>query len=219
MATSNVLNTADGQTLPPPHPSLPPSTLWQQAGIRDAVSIWKPFCLLYGFAELKVASSLRLLHFCYCWKFWGVNAVPPPPPPPPSSICRLGPKAWVKCLVWALFLFYFPMLTIGLELWPMATVYTLALHGFCFSSNSRTLRSQFQLYNNHFRLAALTSSYICLSIIKSLKTDDLLLSRLGRRHVASSRQLRLIKLLIMLNLISGLVNDVAAVSSVSCPHL
>lgn len=35
--------------------------------------------------------------------------------------------ASVKCLLCDLFLFYFHMLTIGLELWPMATVYTATL--------------------------------------------------------------------------------------------
>jgi len=59
-----------------------------------------------------------------------------PSPGQPRPLLFAGPKARVKCLVWALFLFYFLMLTIGLELWPMATVYTRALHGFCSSSNS-----------------------------------------------------------------------------------
>lgn len=71
------------------------------------------------------------------------------PTPPFLPACQPAWADRVKCLVWALFLFYFAVLTIGLELWPMAmgegatgsgnwlwaTVYRRPRRGFCFGAS------------------------------------------------------------------------------------
>lgn len=78
-------------------------------------SIWNPFCLPYGFAGLKVASPLRLLHFAIVenFKLCPITMPSRNPGKPRRQVCRL-----------VAVLFYSPMLTIGLELWASGkTVY------------------------------------------------------------------------------------------------
>lgn len=70
-------------------PLLLPPPSYSSCCHHDAVSIWKPFCLLYGFAELKVASPLRLPRFAIVENFeaWMESPVSLHQPPLPLAFC------------------------------------------------------------------------------------------------------------------------------------